>query len=106
MRPARAAFEQEFAARRVVSRLWAGEGVEPEGLSSAGVRLAKGHPVGEFLVLAAVEMDLELVTGLVVEAGLNVRTGHRGVDVHHEHRAVLAPEQVEIVDVELAVLGR
>jgi hypothetical protein len=52
-------------------------------------------------------MHLELVARLGVEARLGVDTGDVRVDVHHEHRAAVFPfEGVQVIDVQLAVLGR
>ena len=80
--------------------------MEPQGLSSVRVRFVKGHPVGQRLELASVDMRLELVAGLVVEARLHVDSRDVRVDVHDEHRAAVALEDVQVVDIELAVLAR
>jgi hypothetical protein len=75
-------------------------------LLPAGVRLAEGHPVGQVLIRGAVEVDLELIAGLVVEARLGVQAVDVGVDVHDQHRAVLAGKHVQVVEVQLAGLSR
>jgi hypothetical protein len=80
--------------------------MQPQGLPPAGVGFAEGHPVGQGLEVGAVEVRLELVACLGVEARLGVQAVDIGVDVHDEHRAVLAGEHVEVVDVQLAGLSR
>ena len=50
-------------------------------------------------------MNLELVARLMVETWLYVDPGDIRVDVHDEHGAVGAREDVHVVDIELAVLS-
>jgi hypothetical protein len=50
-------------------------------------------------------VHLELIARLRVEARLGVDAGDVGVDVHDEHGAVVAREDVQVIDVELAVLA-
>ena len=73
----------------------AGQGVQLQGLLPAGVRFAEGHPVGQGLKVGPVEVHLELIAGLGVEARLGVQAVDVGVDVHDEYRAVLAGEDVQ-----------
>ena len=80
--------------------------MQPQGLPSAGVRLAEGHPVGQGLEVSAAEVHLELIARLGVEAWLGVQAVDIGVDVHDEHRAALAGEDVQVVDEQLAGLSR
>jgi len=68
-----------------------------------GVR--ERDPVRQGLVRGPVEVHLELVPRLVVEPALDVGLGHGGVDVHDEDGAAVALEDVQVVDVELSVLG-
>lgn len=100
-----APFGEQGAGHRVVAGVGAGEGVQGEVLTALGVELAEGDAVGQLLHLRAVDVDLELVPCLVVEAGLDVRLRHRAVHVHHEHGAAFAVEDVQVVEVELAGLG-
>jgi hypothetical protein len=51
-------------------------------------------------------MHLELIAGLRMEARLGVDAGDVGIDVHDEDGAVVAREDVQVVDVQLAVLAR
>ena len=100
------AFQHQVACRGVLARLVAARGVQPQGLPSAGVCLAEGHPVGQGLEVGAVEVHLELIARLRVEARLRMEAVDIGVDVHDEDRAVLAGEDVQVVDVQLAALSR
>jgi hypothetical protein len=99
------AFEHELAGCGVVAGLGAGEGVQLQCLSSVRVGVAEGHPVGEVFELGAVEVHLELVPCLGVEGRFGVGSGDGRVDVHDEDRAVLAGEDVQVVEVELTGLA-
>ena len=103
-RLARAAFEHKLTGLGVVARLVAGDGMQPQGLSTIRLWCAKGHAVRQRLELGSVDVHLELVPCLVVKARLHVDPSDVGVDVHHEHRAVVALKDVQVVEVELAVL--
>lgn len=72
----------------VLARVAAGEG-ETHGLPAVGVGLAEGEPIGQRLLAGTVEVHLDLVARLVVEARLGVGTGDVGVDVHDEDRRQL-----------------
>ena len=86
--------------------LVAGQGVQPQGLAPVGVRFAEGHPAGQGLEVGAVEVHLDLIARLGVEARLRMQAVDIGVDVHDEHRAALAGKHVQVVDVQLAGLSR
>jgi hypothetical protein len=99
------ACQHPLSGRGVVTGRPAGQDVQLQGLPPVGVRLAEGHPVGQGLDVGPVEVDLELIAGLVVETRLGVQAVDVGVDVHHEHRAALAGKHVQVVEVQLAGLG-
>jgi hypothetical protein len=80
--------------------------VQPQRLPSLRVRLAEGHPAGQVLEIGAAEMHLELVARLRVEPRFGMQAVDVGVHVHHEHGARVAREDIQIVEVELAGLGR
>ena len=87
-------------------RLGAGERVQLQGLPPAGVGFTERHPVGEGFEVGSVEVHLELIARLRgVEPRLGMQAVDVGVDVHDEHRAALAVEDVQVIDVELAGLG-
>jgi hypothetical protein len=50
-------------------------------------------------------VDLELIPGSGKEGGLGLLSGHVRVDVHDEHGAVVAREDVQVVDVQLPDLA-
>jgi hypothetical protein len=76
-----------------------------QGLSSPGVAFAEGHPVGQGFEVGAVEVHLELIARLRMEARLDIGSGDGGVDIHDEHGAAVACKHVQVIDVELAILG-
>jgi len=96
------AFEYEFAGCRVLACVAAGEGVQLQGLSSGGVCFAEGQPVGQVLEIGSVDVHFELVASLRVEGRFGVGAGDGRVDVHHEHGAVAAGKDVQVVDEERA----
>jgi hypothetical protein len=49
-------------------------------MPTIGVRLAERYPLGEFLLLGAVDVDPELVARLRVEPGLGVEAVDFGVN--------------------------
>src|SRR5258705_6840174 len=98
--------ENERAGRVVVAGVVAGESMKLESLPARGVGLAERDAVGQALELSAVKMDLDLVSRFGMEAVLDIGTGNGRVDIHDEDGAVVAWKDVEVVDVELAVLPR
>jgi hypothetical protein len=99
------ALQHEFAVRGVLTRLAAGERVQLQGLPSAGVGFTERQPVGEGFEVRSVEVHLELIALLRVEPGLGMQAVDVGVDVHDEHRAALAGEDVKVIEVELTGLA-
>ena len=71
------AMQQEHSTAKLYTfaRLLASQGVQLQGLPPAGVRFAEGHPVGQLLVVGSADVNLELVAGFGVEAGLSVDPG-------------------------------
>ena len=57
------------------------------------------------LEIGSAEVDLELIACLRVEPRLGIQPSDIGVDVHHEHGAAGAREDVQVIDVELPVLA-
>ena len=100
------AVQDELAGRGVLAGRLPGQGVQAQGLPAIGVRLAEGHSVGQGLEVGPVEVHLELIARLGVEARLGVQAVHVGVDVHDEYRAALAGKHVQVVEVQLAGLRR
>ena len=84
------AFQDQFAGRGVLARLLAGQGVQLQGLPPVCIRFGEGHPVGQGLEVGPVEVHLELIARLGVEARLGMEPVDVRVDVHDEHRAALA----------------
>ncbi|MEU2501443.1 hypothetical protein ACPB99_27740 [Streptomyces pseudogriseolus] len=78
--------------------------METQGLPAGGLGHAEREAIGHRLLVGTVEVHLDLVARLVVEARFGVGSGDVGVDVHDEDRAALAGEDVEVVDEKLAVL--
>ena len=74
-------------------------------LSSIGVWFAERHSVGQRFEIGSVEVYLELIPRFRMEARFDVNSGDVGVDVHDEHRAGVALEDVQVVDIKLAVLA-
>jgi hypothetical protein len=72
------ACQHQLSGRGVVTGRAAGQDVQLQSLPPVGVRLAEGHPVGQGLDVGPVEVDLELIAGLVVEARLGVRAVDAG----------------------------
>ncbi|EMF30457.1 hypothetical protein H114_03716 [Streptomyces gancidicus BKS 13-15] len=99
-----AALQHQDALGGVLARVAAGEGVETQGLPAGGLGHAEREAIGHRLLVGTVEVHLDLVARLVVEARFGVESGDVGVDVHDEDRAALAGEDVEVVDEKLAVL--
>ena len=99
------AFQYQLAGRGVLARLFAGQGVQPQGLLPVRVRFGEGHPPGQGFEGGPVEVHLELIARLGVEARLGVQTVDVGVDVHDEHRAARAGKHVQVVEVQLAGLS-
>ena len=99
-------FQHEGAFGGILAGLPAGQGVQPQGLPPVSVGAAEGHPEGQVFVVGPVEVHLELVARLRVESGLRMQAVDVRVDVHDEHRAGVAGEDVQVVDEKLPVLGR
>ena len=99
-------FQHEGAFGGILTGLPAGQGVQPQGLPPVSVGAAEGHPEGQVFVVGPVEVHLELVARLRVETGLRMQAVDVRVDVHDEHRAGVAGEDVQVVDEKLPVLGR
>ena len=76
------------------------------GLPSVWGRLAEGYAIREGFKIGAVEMHFELIACFVMETRLYMDSGDVRIYVHHEHGAVAARENVQVVDKKLAVLGR
>ena len=70
----------------------------PESASAKETRYVSAFEIG------SVEVHLEFVARLVVEARLNVDAGNVRVHVHDEYCAVVTREDVQVVDIKLAVL--
>jgi hypothetical protein len=102
---ARPALQQEIAVGGVLARRKAGEDPQLQRLPASGVRPAERHPVCQILEVSPVEMHLQLVACLRMEAGLGVQAVHVGVDVHHEDGACLAREHIQVVDEQLPAAG-
>ena len=100
------AFQHQVAGRGVLACRLAGQGVQLEGLVPVGARFAEGDPVGQGFEVGPVEVDLELIARLGVEARLGMQAVDIGIDVHDEHGAALAGEHVQVVDEQLAGLSR
>ena len=73
-------------------------------LLSVGVRFAEGHSVGQRFEIGSVEVHLELIACLRVEAWFDMDSGDVRVDVHDEHGAGVTLEDVQVVEIKLAVL--
>ena len=99
------ALQHEFAVCGVFARLAAGKRMQLQGLPPARVGFTERHPVGQGLEVRSVEVHLELIARLRVEPRLGKQAVDVGVDVHDEHRAALAREDVQVIDVELAGLA-
>src|SRR5207342_2804587 len=103
-RLARSSFQHELAGCGVVTRLGTSESAHLQVLSATGVRFAEGHSVGQRFEIGSVEVHLELIACLRVEAWLNMNSGDVRVDVHDEHSTGVALKDVQVVEIKLAVL--
>jgi hypothetical protein len=73
-------------------------------LLSVGVRFAEGHSVGQRFEIGSVEVHLELIACLRVEAWFDMDSGDVRVDVHDKHGTGVTLEEVQVVEIKLAVL--
>ena len=64
----------------------------------------EGHSVGQRFEIGSVEVHLELIACLRVEAWFDMDSGDVRVDIHGEHSAGVALEDVQVVEIKLAVL--
>ena len=97
-------FQHELAGCGVVTRLGTSKSVHLQVLLPTGVRFAEGHSVGQRFEIGSVEVHLELIACLRVEAWLNMNSGDVRIDVHDEHGAGVTLKDVQVVEIKLAVL--
>lgn len=98
--PPRRTGEQHGAFRRVVGRLRSHEAAQLHGLRTVRVRRSETEAEAHVLDGVTRTVDLEFVPGLRVEAFGRFRAREVRADVHRENGAAVAPEHVEVRDVQ------
>ena len=77
-----------------------------EVLFSVQVRFAEGHSAGQRFEIGSIEVHFELIACLRVKARFDMDPGDVRIDVHDQHGASITLEDVEVVNIKLAVLTR
>jgi hypothetical protein len=74
-------------------------------LRSVRIALVEFDAIGDLLDGVAVEVDLEFIHALRMEAGTGHGPGDRMANIDHEHRADFAAKEIKIGDVQPDVLS-